>query len=216
MNEPRLTNDFRAPTGRVGCFSVAVTAMAASLVALLLLALALYLKLPDIREGLQRKAGVGQRLPALDLQPLTGAKEPVTLETLKGKVVLVNLWGTWCPPCRAELPHLAKLRTTLAAEPDFVLLAVSCGEADPEDLMELEANTAAFLENAGLDLPTYADPDMTTRQALARVAGFKGYPTSFVLDRDGVIRAIWEGYAPGLVEEIRQRVLEILEREEGR
>ncbi len=210
MTERRRVMAFQPATRRIGCFAIAVTAMGASLVVLLLLALALYRSLPSIREGLERKAGVGEPLPALGLQPLTGAEEPVTLAELKGKVVLVNFWGTWCPPCRAELPHLAELQEALSSRPDFGLLAVSCGPGGAEDLAELEANTAAFLEAAELDLATYADPERTTRQAFAQVADLKGYPTSFLLDRDGVIRAIWEGYAPGLVEEIQERVVEVL------
>ncbi|NUQ66643.1 MAG: redoxin family protein, partial [Pirellulales bacterium] len=76
-----------------------MSALAAALVLLLLLlVLVLYLYLPKIQSKLEQRSGVGKRLPALELQPLAGAKEPVTLEELKGKVVLVNFWGTWCPP----------------------------------------------------------------------------------------------------------------------
>src|SRR5690606_2449051 len=108
--------------------------------------------------------------------------EPLTLADLQGKVALVNFWGTWCPPCRAELPHLAKLRQKLADRSDFHLLAVSCGEGGPEDLMELEVSTRVYLEHAKIDLPTYADPDKKTRNAFDSVSGLKGYPTTFLLD----------------------------------
>jgi thiol-disulfide isomerase/thioredoxin len=188
-----------------------MTATAASLLLLLLLlALTLYLLLPEIRGRLERRAGVGQPLPALELQPLTGAEAPLTLKDLAGQVVLVNFWGTWCPPCRAEMPHLAALRDELADHPDFRLLAVSYGGGDVEDLMELEAATRAYLDQTKLDLPTYADPEGTTRQAFDQVAGLKGFPTTFLLDREGVIRAIWEGYAPGLVDEMEVRVRKLL------
>lgn len=213
MTKPGPIDTVRATTRRTGCFAVAMTGTAVSLLALLLLlAVALYLLLPEIRQRMESQKGIGKPLPALALEPLTGAQEPVTLDDLAGKVALVNFWGTWCPPCRAEMPHLAKLHVRLADRPDFRLLAVSCGggEWEEEDPMELEAATRAYLDNAKLDLATYYDPQGTTRQAFGQVAEFKGYPTTFLLDQKGVIRAIWGGYAPGLVEEMERRVVKIL------
>ncbi len=211
MSETGRLDTVRSTTRRAGCFAVAISALAAALLLLvLLLAILLYGYLPKIQALREKQEGVGQPLPALRLQPLTGAGEPVALAELKGKVALVNFWGTWCPPCRAEIPHLAKLRQDLADRPDFQLLAVSCGEGGEEDLMELEAATQAYLEHAEIDLPAYADPTMTTRNAFDQVAGIKGYPTTFLLDREGVIRAVWEGYAPGLVDKMEQRVRDLL------
>lgn len=212
MSETGPLDTVRSTTRRTGCFAAAMTGTAVSLLLLLLLlALTLYLLLPQIRARMEQRKGVGKPLPALELQPLTGAEETVTLEDLTGKVALVNFWGTWCPPCRAEMPHLAKLHGKLADRPDFRLLAVSCGQEDLEDPMELEAATQAYLDHARLELPTYADPERTTRQAFTQVAGFKGYPTTFLLDQEGVIRAIWEGYAPGLVDEMEDRVVKLLD-----
>ncbi|NLX98567.1 MAG: TlpA family protein disulfide reductase [Rhodopirellula sp.] len=211
MSTPTPSDTVRPATRRAGCFAAMIAALAAALVLLmLLLAVVLYGYLPKIRELREKQGGVGKPLSALQLHPLTGAAEPVTLAELHGKVVLVNFWGTWCPPCRAEIPHLAKLRTKLIDRSDFRLLAVSCGEGGPEDLVELEAATQAYLEHARIDLPTYADPERTTRGAFDHAAGLNGFPTTFLLDREGVIRAVWEGYAPGLVDTMEARVLELL------
>jgi thiol-disulfide isomerase/thioredoxin len=141
-------------------------------------------------------ASAAETLPDLKLQALTGAQEPVKLADLSGKVVLVNLWGTWCGPCQEELPHLVKLHEKFAGRPDFQLLAVSCGPAfEPEDLGELRDSTRAFLEKRGYDMPTYADADLTTRRALLKVARFNGYPTTFLLDRQGRVQRVWSGFA---------------------
>jgi len=154
------------------------------------------------------RSGEGRPLAALELTPLTGDGEPVTLESLKGKVVLVNFFATWCGPCRAELPHLADLRRDLASNPDFVLLAVSAGDENPDRLL---SDTKEFLETLRLDVPTYADPARVTRDAFAQVESSQGFPTSFVLDRNGVIRRIWIGYMPGLEDEMRETVEQLLQ-----
>ena len=156
----------------------------------------------------ERHGAVGSTLPALSLLPLTGPSDAVTLDDLKGKVVLVNFWATWCGPCQQELPELAAMAKSFAGDADFRLLAVSCGDEEP-DL--LRANTAATLQYLKVDVPTYADPDRVTRTAYGRVANFRGFPTTVLLDRDGVIRAVWEGYHPGAVAEMETLVKRLLE-----
>ena len=64
-------------------------------------------------------------------------------------------------------------------------------------VLSLRENTEALLKQLDLDLPTYFDPSDATRDAVDRVIGFQGFPTTLLLDRRGVIRAIWVGYRPG-------------------
>ena len=75
----------------------------------------------------QQGPGVGSPLGELRLQPLTGEARPLSLADLRGSVVLLNFWGTWCEPCRLELPHIAQIYKAHQADADFKLLAVSCG-----------------------------------------------------------------------------------------
>src|SRR5437016_6034197 len=70
--------------------------------------------------------GVGQPLPVLELAPLTGASEGLSLEKLRGKVALVNFWGTWCPPCNAEFPHMVELWDEFRGNGQFAMVSVSC------------------------------------------------------------------------------------------
>jgi len=152
----------------------------------------------------------GQKLSQLSLLPLTGESRPVDLGDLTGKVVLLNFWGTWCPPCREELPHIAALDVRFGEHPAFELLAVSCGPGYEEDIADLRENTAALLEKMNLALPTYADPGGLSRSAVDQAAGLEGYPTTLIIDRLGQIRRVWDGYRPGSEKEMEDLISQLL------
>jgi thiol-disulfide isomerase/thioredoxin len=159
--------------------------------------------------GPQQPRGIGAPLGQLKLQPLTGDGRPVRLADLRDKVVLLNFWGTWCPPCRQELPDIAGIYNNHCGDADFKLLAVSCGyEGDDSELAPLRKETAALLKKMDLTMPTYADPGEVTRSAVDDVAGFKGYPTTLVLDRQGIIRGIWVG--PGTEKDVEELIAGLL------
>ena len=100
--------------------------------------------------------------------------KPVSLAAFKGKVVLVNFWATWCPPCRREFPSMERLRRKLAAE-DFVVLGVDVGE-DPDTI-------SAFVSTLDLqpEFPIVLDRDSTALSAWP----VRGLPTTFIVDRQG-------------------------------
>jgi len=155
----------------------------------------------------------GNKLSTLQLQGLVGATGVISREDLLGKVVLINFWGTWCGPCRMELPHLVELNQRLADQSDFRFLPVSCGvEASSEQLELLQAETTAYLEQAGFDLPVYADADAVTRSSVLRDAQLDGfaYPTTILLDRAGVIRGVWRGYRPGSEKQMETTIQSLL------
>lgn len=131
------------------------------------------------------------------MQPLTGDAPAVSLAGLRGSVVLLNFWGPWCGPCREELPLIAEIYRRHRDDADFKLLAVSCGQGGGDnDLAPLRRETEALLKKMDIALPTYADPGEVTRDVVDDVAGFEGFPTTLLLDRQGVIRGIWLGPAP--------------------
>ncbi len=115
----------------------------------------------------------GKPTPPLALRDLAGRQ--VDLHGLRGRVVLVNFWATWCEPCVAEMPSIARLRTKLAAKP-FDVLAVNYGES--------RGKIAAFLGKRKLDVHVLLDPD----QEAADAWGAKGLPMSFLVDRSGKVR----------------------------
>lgn len=155
--------------------------------------------------------GVGKRLDVISLTPLTGGADHVDQASLAGKVVLINFWGVWCPPCREELPRLAATVEKFAAEPRFRFLSVSCAAAGEDGNVDaLRDSTEAFLVQQSLNFVTYADPELVTRKAVDRVIGFSGYPTTILMDENGVIRAVWQGYWRGLESEIERAIRDVL------
>lgn len=119
------------------------------------------------------KPYAGSETPALALADLNG--RPHNLRDYKGQVVLVNFWATWCPPCRAEMPSMQRLKGILSGQ-RFAILAVDMGE-EPEAVR-------AFLREIKVDFPILMDRD---GEVLRRWKVF-AFPTSFVLDPQGRIR----------------------------
>jgi thiol-disulfide isomerase/thioredoxin len=161
---------------------------------------------------------IGNRMPEVSLKGLTGSDRSIRSEDLAGKVVLLNFWATWCGPCRIELPHLAELEKKLSSRDDFQFLAVSIGPAaTANDLAAMKESTAEFLDGVGLDIRAYADPGYLTYDGLRELVQSQepslgeGLPTTIVLDRGGIIREIWLGYAPGLEIEIEETVTRLLD-----
>ena len=115
----------------------------------------------------------GKPTPALAAQDLNG--KPIDLRDLKGRVVLVNFWATWCEPCVAEMPSIERLRGKLKGRP-FEVLAVNYGEGT--------ARIAGFLAKQKITLPIVLDPDK--KVAADWRAG--GLPMTFIVDAQGRVR----------------------------
>lgn len=98
----------------------------------------------------------------------------VALSQLRGKVVLLNFWATWCPPCVREMPALQRLHEKLAGD-DFVVIAISVDE-DPEEV-------ADFVARRGLTFPILLDPD----HKIANLYQTIKYPETFLIDRNGIV-----------------------------
>lgn len=100
--------------------------------------------------------------------------ETLDLSKWKGRVVLLNLWATWCAPCRKEMPDLAKLQTLLGG-PDFEVVALSL---DRKGL----AASQAFLKETGVgNLAAYVEPEGKTLSAVQAL----GLPATILIDRNG-------------------------------
>ena len=148
--------------------------------------------------GLQK----GSEAPTFRLPTLDGGA--VDLAALRGKVLVVNFWATWCPPCVEEMPSLEKLHRVLGPE-GLVVLGVSADED--------EATLRAFVQKAGVTFPILRDPGGRGPAAAYRTTG---YPETFVLDPSGVLLDIYIGPAewatPAAIEHFR----ELLRRASGR
>jgi peroxiredoxin len=115
----------------------------------------------------------GNAAPDFTLKDLSG--HPVQLSSLKGKVVLVNFWATWCPPCREEIPSMVKLNQAMQGKP-FQMLAISVDEGGKDAV-------TSFFQKAGVTLPALLDTD----GSVAKRYGTTGVPETFVVDNKGVI-----------------------------
>ncbi len=189
-----------------------VTWGALALAALAVLGWQLFLRPKLALEQATKNPAVGQALPVLELQPLTGTERGMSLENVRGKVTLVNYWGTWCPPCVEEFPHLVDLWDRYRGQDDFLLVSVSSTFDSREDVPAVRANTEQFLKRYGASLPTYIDADGASRQVLADLLGERGfaYPTTVLLDRAGSIRAVWLGYQRGYEGQMEKLVSKLL------
>jgi len=125
---------------------------------------------------------VGSRMPEIGLQTLDGSS--VTAASLKGKVVLVDFWATWCGPCKAEMPVLQQLHARYQKQ-GLVVVGIS---VDRE-----KAALAPYLKNLGVSFPVAHDPQ---HQVAERFEPQK-MPSSFIVDRQGVVRFIHAGFHPG-------------------
>lgn len=103
---------------------------------------------------------------------------PLTLKQQRGKIVLLNFWGTWCGPCEIEMPLLQILHEDY---PDLVLWAMDLGE-EP-------AQIAPWIEARGLTFPILLDPTRT----LEYIYALRGQPSTFIIGGDGRIVAIIDG-----------------------
>ncbi len=126
--------------------------------------------------------------PALQLTDIEG--EAWTLEALRGQVVLINFWATWCPPCVEEIPSLGRLDTMVNDE-GFRLLSVDVGQE--------AAEVRAFLERVPADYPVLLDP----RGSVTGPWKIRAFPTTYLIDRQGRLRY---GYFGGLEWDTRETV----------
>lgn len=142
-----------------------------------------------------------QTTPPLEL--LSPAGKPLSLAQLRGKVVLVNFWATWCEPCVAEMPALQRLRQQLAPD-GFEVLGVNYQEGP--------ARIGPFVEKLAIRFPIVRDDD----GAAARAWDARVFPASFLIDRAGRRRYFCLGEvdwtSPALINTIRALIAEPLPR----
>jgi len=138
------------------------------------LAIIVVFALPSYRHGEATIAGTRAENFALELNG-----KPAHLSDFRGKVVVLNFWATWCPPCIEETPELNQLQKYIASRNGVVL-----GVAADEDPAIYEQ----FLREHGVVFPTYRDPGTTNNHSpIAATYGTSMYPETYIIGRDGKI-----------------------------
>ena len=125
---------------------------------------------------------VGQRAPGFTASTLGDAHETRTLADYRGKVVILNLWATWCGPCRQEMPSFEALWQDYKTR-DLAIVAVSL------DLPGEEEKIREFVDEFGLTFDILHDP---LSETATTYRSYK-FPETFVIGRDGTIRKKWIG-----------------------
>lgn len=118
-------------------------------------------------------AAAGDMAPDFTLEDTKGNK--VTLSALRGKVVMVNFWATWCPPCKEEMPSMERLNKFMAEE-DFVMLAINADDNGREVVPD-------FVKKNPHDFTVLYDD----QGAVKKSYGVYKMPESFIINKDGTI-----------------------------
>lgn len=114
--------------------------------------------------------------------------KPVKLADLKGKVVIVDIWGTWCPPCRAEIPSFVKLQSKYGAQ-GLQIVGLGYERGDKEEAVKL---TRDFMQEHNMNYICLLGDEVTQKQ----VPNFEGFPTTLFIDRTGKVRLQFVGLHP--------------------
>jgi thiol-disulfide isomerase/thioredoxin len=138
----------------------------------------------------------GAPAPAFSL-PTFDSAPAVSLADLRGKVVFVDFWASWCSPCRQSLPLYDKLRNDFAPA-DFVILAIG--------LDEDVADAKGFLAEHPVKYTTLQNP----QGDVAKAFDLKGMPSSYLIDRAGVVRARHIGFEPKDIDVLKTQIADLL------
>lgn len=151
----------------------------------------------------------GKNAPSFKLTSIDG--KTVSLSDLRkdparkgaNRVVLLDFWATWCPPCRKATPHLQKLHEKYGNKGLVVVgLALDKGGAD---------DVKPFVKKHKLTYTILVD----SSSKVARQYGVRGIPTAYIIDKKGVIRNIHVGYSPGLEKDLEKEVQALLNEPKG-
>jgi len=152
--------------------------------------------LPDFRSRMNQALGplIKESIAAtksfpfdFNLKDVDG--KAVKLADSKGKVTIVDVWGTWCPPCRKEIPHFVDLAARYEAK-GLRIVGINCNEEGSP--AEVKKTINDFKAETKIKYPCVLNDDTTE----GKIPGFQGYPTTLFLDRAGKVRLVLVGYTP--------------------
>lgn len=123
-----------------------------------------------------------QRAPDWDLQKVGGGT--LSLSELRGRVVILDFWDTWCPPCKKEIPGFIELQDTYGDQ-GLTIVGAAFGR-DGREAVE------KFAREWEMNYPVV----LATQRTSSMYGGIRSIPTTFIIDREGLVRAVHVGFAP--------------------
>jgi cytochrome c biogenesis protein CcmG, thiol:disulfide interchange protein DsbE len=138
------------------------------------------------------------KAPDFTLSDLSG--KSVSLYQHLGKVVVLDFWATWCPPCRMSIPELVKLQEKYR-EKGLVIIGVSLDDPNTKN-----AYLESFREKYKINYTILRGDDEATEKYFGR-SQFS-IPTLFIINRDGMVTDMFSGYSPGAVEKSLEKILQ--------
>ena len=162
--------------------------------------------------------GVGRGVAEVLLQgPLAGL---ATNDQRQESILLLHFWGLWCPPCLRELPLIASLNSEFDPLEGVRVVGVVCGVPGmAPKTTKVRERAERYLSERGMELAIYTDTSGTTRRTVAMALGdgmyLAAYPTTLLLDQQGMIRAVWVGYHAGNRQQMAQQINRLLDRNEA-
>ncbi|MFC2052094.1 TlpA family protein disulfide reductase [Chloroflexota bacterium] len=145
-------------------------------------------------EGNAQSPDTGNLAPDFQLSNLEG--QAISLSDFRGRPVLINFWASWCGPCRAEMPYIQQIFEKWS-DRGLVILAIDIGES--------RSTVEDFMQSYGLSFPALLDMNKT----VSAEYNIRFIPTTFLIDKDGIIKAVKIG-AFSSVEEIESNLSKII------
>lgn len=145
----------------------------------------------------EKAVAVGLSAPDLKIRDAVSGSE-VPPESLKGKVVFINFWASWCPPCREEMPSIEALYRELSAHDDFRMITVLYKDG--------YAAGSALVRREGFSFPVYEDMEGRS----ARSYGVTGVPETYIVDRRGILKRRVLGPADWHSPEVKDFILALM------
>ena len=144
---------------------------------------------------------LAERAATAEMKNLDGTTSKVS--DMKGKVLLLNMWATWCGPCRGEMPDLVKMQDQ-HRDKGFEIIGLNTDDGDTKEMVE------KFAIEMSLNYKLVWSP--TDQQAaLLNISKFQGIPQSFVVDRDGRLRGVFKGGGKAEVQKMAELVAKVVE-----
>ena len=143
---------------------------------------------------------IAEKVAQAQMKNLDGTTSKVA--DMKGKVLLLNMWATWCGPCRGEMPALVKMQDE-HREKGFEIIGLNTDDGDTKEMIDKFA--AEMKLNYKL---VWAPTEM--QSALLKISNFGGIPQSFIVDRDGKLRGVFRGGGANEVKKMEELVAQIV------